>query len=148
MLFIDWLRGVFLKAFVLAGGKGTRLRPLTCTTAKQLIPVANKPIIFFVLDQIAEAGITDVGVIISPETGELKNCTVENCFIGPFTVIGDESRLANVGIEHSVILEGCELRDIQRVEDSLLGRGARVCRAGDNRRALRMFLGDDAQLVI
>jgi glucose-1-phosphate thymidylyltransferase len=58
-----------VRGVVLAGGTGSRLRPITYSMAKQLIPVANKPIIEYGLEDLAEAGITEVGIIVSPETG-------------------------------------------------------------------------------
>jgi glucose-1-phosphate thymidylyltransferase len=59
-----------MKGVVLSGGAGTRLRPITFSMAKQLVPVGNKPILFYGLEDIASAGVKEVGIIISPETGD------------------------------------------------------------------------------
>jgi glucose-1-phosphate thymidylyltransferase len=59
-----------VKAVLLSGGNGTRLRPITYSMPKQLVPVANKPVLFYGLEHMADAGIKDVGIVISPETGD------------------------------------------------------------------------------
>ncbi len=61
-----------MKALVLAGGAGTRLRPITYTSAKQLVPVANKPVLFYGLEAIADVGVTDVGLVVGDTAAEIK----------------------------------------------------------------------------
>lgn len=112
-----------MKALVLAGGKGTRLRPLTYTLAKQLIPVGNRPILYYVMDQIAHVGITDVGIIISPETGhDVQESLTSNPWGFTFTFIPQGQPL---GLAHAVKIAQPFLQSgpfLMYLGDNLLGQ--------------------------
>jgi glucose-1-phosphate thymidylyltransferase len=91
-----------VKALVLAGGKGTRLRPLTHTSAKQLVPVANKPVMFYGLEAIAAAGITEVGIIVGDTAAEIEAAAGDGSAFGlRVTYIPQEAPL---GLAHCVLI--------------------------------------------
>jgi glucose-1-phosphate thymidylyltransferase len=91
-----------MKALVLSGGAGTRLRPITHTSAKQLVPVANKAVLFYGLESIAEAGITDVGMIVGDTAAEIEEAVGDGSQFGlKITYIPQERPL---GLAHAVLI--------------------------------------------
>jgi glucose-1-phosphate thymidylyltransferase len=109
-----------LKGLILSGGRGTRLRPITYTSAKQLVPVANKPVLFYGLESMAEAGISEVGIVIAPETGdEIKS------------VVGDGARFG-VAIEYIEQDAPSGLAHAVLTAERFLGEAPFVMYLGDN----------------
>ncbi|MDH6623367.1 glucose-1-phosphate thymidylyltransferase [Streptomyces sp. LBL] len=91
-----------MKALVLSGGAGTRLRPITHTSAKQLVPVANKPVLFYGLEAIAEAGIDEVGIVVGDTADEIRAAVGDGSQFGiKVTYIPQEAPL---GLAHAVLI--------------------------------------------
>lgn len=116
-----------LKGLILSGGKGTRLRPITHTSAKQLVPVANRPVLFYGIDAMARAGIEEVGIVIAPETGdEIRAAAGDGAKFGvriTYIVQDEPSGLAHAVLAAEAFLDGASF--VVYLGDNLLQGGIR-----------------------
>jgi glucose-1-phosphate thymidylyltransferase len=120
-----------MKALILAGGAGTRLRPITHTRAKQLVPVANKPILFYGIDAMVAAGITEIGVIVGDTRAEVMQALGDGSNFGAaITYIPQDDPL---GLAHCVLIARDFLGDddfVMYLGDNMLEQGLEEFVAG------------------
>jgi glucose-1-phosphate thymidylyltransferase len=98
-----------VKGLVLAGGAGSRLRPITHTSAKQLVPVANKPILFYGLEQLRAAGVVDVGIVVGETRAEVEAAVGDGSAFGLRVTYVPQPR--PLGLAHAVLTAASFLED-------------------------------------
>lgn len=113
-----------MKGLVLAGGRGTRLRPITYTSSKQLVPVANKPILHYVIEHLSQSGISDVGIVVGDTAEEIKASIKDGSKWGVnVTYIHQDQPM---GLAHAVLIS----RDFLADDDFVMYLGDNLVRSG------------------